>query len=182
MKAQKLWRQVHHWGSLLIMLPFGVVVISGLFLMLKKDITWIQPPTQAGVAASAVPALSFEELFAAAQKVEELDLENWRSLQRVDVKPGDGIVKFVAANNWEAQIDTETGEVLQVAYRRSDIIESLHDGSFFGDGAKRFIFLPGGIVMLVLWGTGVYLFVLPYIVRAQKRRRQAAAGHNKAQS
>lgn len=174
MKLQKLLRQVHHWGSPLIMLPLALVIGTGILLMLKKDIAWIQPPTARGEAPAAVPAQSFAALFETAQAIPELELQDWRGLDRVDVKPGKGVIKFVASNRWEAQIDTETGEVLQVAYRRSDLIESLHDGSFFSDGVKRYVFLPSGVVLLVLWGTGIYLFILPHWKRWQKRRRRAS--------
>ena len=57
-----------------------------------------------------------------------------------------------------------------MAYRRSDLIESLHDGSFFGgDFAKLGVFLPTALVLCVLWGTGIYLFFLPYMVRRRRR-------------
>jgi uncharacterized iron-regulated membrane protein len=168
LKVKKLLRQVHYWASPVIMLPLGLVVVTGLLLMLKKDIGWIQPPTQRGVAPG-VPSQEFGDLFAAAQGVPELALESWRDLDRVDLKPDKGVVKFVAANRWEAQIDAETGEVLQVAYRRSDLIESLHDGSFFSGWAKKGVFLPAGVVPLLLWGTGIYLFVLPYTRKKKKR-------------
>ena len=168
MKLSVLFRKIHHWGSLAIMLQMGVVIIAGLFLMLKKEISWIQPPSAAGQYGEAIPTQSFEALFAAAQSVPELELSEWDDLSRVDVKPGKGSVKFVAANNWEAQIDTHTGEVLQVAFRRSDIIESLHDGSFFADWVKLYIFFPSGIVLLTLWGTGIYMFFLPHIKRARR--------------
>jgi hypothetical protein len=73
------------------------------------------------------------------------------------------------------QVDLQTGEVLQVAYRRSDLIESLHDGSWFHDRAKLWVFLPVAVVVLGLWGTGIYLFFLPYAVRRSRR-----ATHNRA--
>ncbi|MEO1041054.1 MAG: PepSY-associated TM helix domain-containing protein [Pseudomonadota bacterium] len=175
MKAQKLLRQIHHWASPVIMLPLGLVVVTGVMLMLKKDINWIQPPTARGVAPTELPALSFAELFAAASEVEELRLQTWHDLDRVDVKPDKGVVKFIAANNWEAQIDSSTGEVLQVAYRRSDLIESLHDGSFFAGWTKHFVFLPAGLVLFVMWGTGVYLFALPHVKNWQKAQKKRAA-------
>ncbi|MEO1656602.1 MAG: PepSY-associated TM helix domain-containing protein [Pseudomonadota bacterium] len=175
MKPQKLIRQIHHWASPLIMLPLGLVVVTGLMLMLKKDIAWIQPPTARGDAPTELPSQSFEELFNVARQVEELDLQAWDDLSRVDVKPDKGVVKFIAANNWEAQIDTATGEVLQVAYRRSDLIESLHDGSFFAGWTKKAIFLPSGVVLFAMWGTGIYLFVLPHFKNWQKARRKRAA-------
>lgn len=173
MNVQKLLRQVHHWASPVIMLPLGLVIATGLLLLLKKDIDWIQPPSTKGVAPLEVPAQSFDDLFAAAQGVEELELESWADLARVDVKAGKGVVKFVAANNWEAQVDTDTGEVLQVAFRRSDIIEQLHDGSFFAGWVKRFVFLPSGVVLLAMWGTGIYLFVLPHWKRYRKKQKRS---------
>jgi hypothetical protein len=80
-----------------------------------------------------------------------------------------GIVKVRSQNNWEVQIDTQTGEVLQTAYRRSDIIESIHDGSWFHDKVKLWIFLPTGIVLFILWITGVYMLILSYIVKWKRK-------------
>ncbi|MEM6538362.1 MAG: PepSY domain-containing protein [Pseudomonadota bacterium] len=173
MKLQALLRQIHHWGSLLIMVQMGLVIGAGLLLMLKKEINWIQPPTQKGIDRVAVPSLSFDALLEVASGVPELELSDWESLARVDVKPNKGVVKIVASNNWEAQIDTTSGEVLQVAYRRSDIIEQLHDGSFFADWVKLYVFFPSGIVLFVLWGTGIYLFFLPHYKRFQRDRKKS---------
>ena len=172
MKTQVLLRKVHHWGSLVIMLQMGLVIGAGLLLMVKKEFDWIQPPTQKGVERTQVPSQSFGQLFNVAAQIPELALTDWHSLERVDVKPGKGVIKFVAANQWEAQIDTHTGAVLQLAYRRSDFIESLHDGSFFADWVKLYVFLPSGIVLLVLWGTGIYLFALTQLKRARKKQRR----------
>jgi len=90
----------------------------------------------------------------------------------LDVRPDKGIVKVRAVNRWEIQIDTETAEVLQVAYRRSELLESLHDGSWFHDSAKLWVFLPSGIVVTILWITGIYLFFVPYFAKRQNKKRR----------
>lgn len=172
MKTQLLLRKIHHWGSLIIMVQMGLVIIAGLMLSLKKEIDWLQPPSVNGTARADVPVQDMQSLFDVARSVEEMALTDWAELERVDFKPGKGMVKFVSTNNWEVQIDTATGEILQVAYRRSDIIEKLHDGSFFADWVKLYIFFPSGIVLLILWGTGIYLFFLPHVKRALKKRKQ----------
>jgi hypothetical protein len=77
-------------------------------------------------------------------------------------------VKVYAKNHWEIQLDHRSGNVLQVAYRRSDIIETLHDGSFFHERAKLWIFLPSAIVLLVLWMTGIHLFAKPLLVKLRR--------------
>ena len=89
------------------------------------------------------------------------------------MRPGSGVAKVRAKNRWEVQVDTATGEVVQVAYRRSDLVESIHDGSWFHERAKLWVFLPAGIVLLGLWITGVYLWFLPYVARRRKRRKLA---------
>lgn len=44
-------------------------------------------------------------------------------------------------------------------YRRSDLIESIRDGSFFGgDWVKLGLFLPAGLVLLLLWFSGLWMW------------------------
>ena len=61
-----------------------------------------------------------------------------------------------------------------MAYRRSDVIETIHDGSWFHDNVKLWIFLPTAVVVLGLWITGIYLFILPYGVRWSRARTKAS--------
>jgi len=170
MKPQIILRKVHHWGSLFIMVQMGLVIGAGLLLMLKKEVSWIQPSTETGIEREAVPALGMDALFDVAANIPELEVDAWDQLARVDVKPGKGVVKFVAQNNWEAQIDTHSGDVLALSFRRSDIIESLHDGSYFADWVKLYIFFPSGLILLMLWGSGIYLFFLPHVKRWRRVR------------
>lgn len=170
MKLSRLNRVIHRWGSILIAVPAIVVIVSGLILQLKKESAWIQPETRRG--SSSELTISFEEILAAAQGVPEADVRSWDDIDRLDVRPGKGMLKVRCRNRWEVQLDAKTGEVLQVAYRRSDLIESIHDGSFFHDSVKLWVFLPAAIVFVVLWGTGVYLFFLPYLARRRNRRNR----------
>ena len=165
-------RKIHHWLSVLIILQTGLIFGAGLLLMVKKPVDWVQPSTMRGVDPVSVPTLTIEEIFRAAQSVPELNLKSWDDVARFDVQPGKGVVKVIANNNWETQIDTTTGDVLQTAFRRSDIIERIHDGSFFGDSIRYFVFLPTGIVLLLLWASGAYLFVHTNINRLLKRSRR----------
>lgn len=172
MTAAKLNRWLHYWLSLAIVLPVALILGTGLLLILKKDVEWIQPSTLRGAAPELT--LSFDEILVAVRGVPEAGLTRWKDVDRLDVRPGKGVVKVRGKNRWEVQIDSSTGAVLGVAYRRSDLIESLHDGSFFGDGVKYGVILPTGVVLVVMWGTGLYLFVLPFLQKRKNRRRRAA--------
>ena len=51
-------------------------------------------------------------------------------IDRIDVRPEKGIVKFTFKSNfYEIQLDGVTGNLLQIELRRSDFIEKIHDGS-----------------------------------------------------
>ncbi len=171
MNTKRLFRQIHYWLSLAVFVPAGIMIAAGLFLMLKKEIDWIQPGTERGVAEAQLPEASFEAMLAAARQHPEAGIEQWSDIDRIDLRVDRGIAKLRANSGWEVQIDTKTSEVLHVAYRRSDLIESIHDGSFFSDEVKLYVFLPTGVLLLIMWGTGAYLFVLPRIAQARKKRR-----------
>jgi uncharacterized iron-regulated membrane protein len=162
------FRKTHRWGAVLVAAPFLLVLLTGLLLQVKKQVPWVQPPTQKG--AGKAPGVSFDAILTAVQRVPEAGVSSWDDIDRVDFRPKDGVVKVVCKSRWEAQLDAKTGEVVQVAYRRSDLIESLHDGSWFGDDAKLYVFLPVAVVVLGLWATGLYLFVLPYSVRWRRKK------------
>lgn len=165
---KRFLRQVHYWLSLAIIIPAGIIFFAGTLLMVKKDFAWIQPPTSRGVLADQLPAITFEDMLTASRLQDTAQIMTWSDIDRIDLRPGKGLAKIRAKSGWEVQVDTQTGDVLNVAYRRSDLIESIHDGSFFSKGVKRFIFLPTALLLIVMWGTGIYLFLLP---RFRKRRK-----------
>lgn len=162
------FRKLHRWGAVLIAIPFLLVILTGILLQLKKDVPWVQPATNKGKAK--VPTVSMDTILSAVRSVPESSVSSWEDIDRVDLRPRDGIVKVTCKNRYEVQVDFQTGHVVQVAYRRSDLIESLHDGSWFTDSVKLFVFLPVAIVVLGLWATGLYLFVLPYAVKWRRKK------------
>ena len=168
MKLSKLTRVSHRWGSIIALLPLMIIIASGIILQLKKVSPYIQPPTQHGAGTS--PAIGFELILEVAKTVPEAEIQSWEDVDRLDVRPGEGVVKVRCKNRYEVQIDTETAEILHVAVRRSDLIESIHDGSYFNDHFKLWVFLPAGIVLAMLVITGIYLFLLPYLVRRKRVR------------
>jgi hypothetical protein len=165
-------RKVHYWGAIICALPVLIVILSGILLLLKKESTWIQPPTAKGQTGD--PSVGFSQILSAAISVPQSGIRSWDDIARLDIRPDKGLVKVHATNHWEIQLDHRSGEILQVAYRRSDIIESLHDGSFFHDSVKLWVFLPSAMVLLILWLTGIYLFVKPYLIKWHRKPERAS--------
>jgi uncharacterized iron-regulated membrane protein len=167
MSLPKLSRRWHRIGAIATALPVIVIFTTGFLLQLKKDWTWVQPPTERG--SSTELALSWDAILAAVSAVPEAEITSWGDVDRLDVRPGRGMLKVRANNRWEVQLDARTGEVLSSTYRRSDLIESIHDGSWFHDKVKLFLWLPTAVVLVGMWLTGVYLWWLPH---GMKRRRK----------
>ena len=167
MALPALLRKLHYWGSIIIALPIAVIICTGIVLQLKKDVHWIQP-REIRTEARHV-SLTPDQILAAAKAAPRLEVESWDDIARVDIRPDRGLVKISAANSWELQLHSVTGAPLQTAYRRSDLLETLHDGSWFHEAAKLWLFLPSGVLLFGLWLTGMYLFVLPYWVRSRRR-------------
>ena len=171
MKFNLLTRRIHYWGAALIALPVMVILSTGLLLQAKKHWSWVQPPEHRGTGD--IPAIDLHGILAAVRLVPELGVTGWQDVNRIDVRPARGMAKAWLHSGWEVQVDLGTGNVLHTAYRRSDLIESIHDGSFFGgDWTKLGLFLPAGIVLYLMWLTGLWMFWLPFSV---KRRRKATA-------
>jgi hypothetical protein len=164
-------RKVHHWASFIVAVPLLVMIVSGLFLQMKKQWTYVQPPEQRGTGKT--PVIGLEAILASVQTVPGLSVRGWDDVNRLDVRPGKGAVKVWLNSGWEVQVDLGTGRVLQTAYRRSDLIESIHDGSFFaGDWTKLGLFLPAGLVMLLLWCSGMWMVWVPFIARRRRKEKR----------
>jgi uncharacterized iron-regulated membrane protein len=168
-KWQKLHRKAHYWGAILCALPIVAILSTGLLLQVKKQFSWIQPTTVK--TQSRNPQLSFEEILSISKAIPEANITEWQDIERLDVRPSKGVIKLRSKNDWEVQLDQASGALLAANYRRSDIIESIHDGSFFSDNTKLYIFLPAAVVLFWLWISGMYLFFKTLIVRRKHKQR-----------
>lgn len=177
-KLRKVSRQLHLWISLSIFLPVIIVIGSGLLLQVKKEIDWIQPPTQKvsqtavkEATYSSATIISSEQILRAVQTDSEAQLMDWEDIDRIDIRPSKGVIKVRGNNHWEVQLNAFTGEVLQTAYRRTDTIESIHDGSWFFEGAKLYLFLPAAVLLFVIWLTGIVMLFTT--LKSKYRKKQA---------
>lgn len=170
MNSNRLNRNTHRWSSIIIALPFLVIIITGILLLLKKEFEYIQPAS--AKVDNNYPTLSFDKILIAAQGVKIAEVDSWQAIDRLDVRPNKGIIKVRTKSSWEIQLDAQTGQVLKVAFRRSDIIEQLHDFTYWQDSANLWFTLPISITLLIIAITGTILFFLPYFRRYKNKQRQ----------
>lgn len=174
MKANVRNRRVHYWVAAVALVPLAVMITSGLLLQLKKHWAWVQPVEHRGTGTA--PQIGLDEMLRAAQTVAGMDVRSWDDVNRVDVRPDRGVAKLWLRNGYEVQVDLGTGRVLHTAYRRSDLIETIHDGSFFaGDWTKLGVFLPAGLAMLALLVTGAWMVWWTWSHKRRVRRQRRLA-------
>ena len=169
MSAARLFRKIHYWASLPLFLTIFLIALTGATLALKKDFAALQPLTRDGTRPGDL-SRPVADLVAAVRTVPRYRMAEWRDVDRIDIRPADGVAKVILQDRTEVQVDLATGKVLQVGYRTSDWLETIHDFSFLGGWAKYVFSFGSGLVLLLMAGTGVYLFMLPMLARRRKRR------------
>ena len=175
----RLSRSVHRTTGALLFVFFLVVSVTGLLLGWKKDTGGlILAETYRGSSADLKDWLPIHVLHqkAVAAMRESVAPDLSLELDRVDVRPDKGVVKFVFVEHyWGVQLDGATGEVLHVERRRADFIENVHDGSVLdylaGTGGQFKLAYTSvmGLALLTFTVTGFWLWYGPKRFRAKSR-------------
>ena len=169
MRAPLFWRKVHYWISLPLMLTILVIAVTGILLSVKKDFDSLQPPTQEGSNIGDLQR-PVADLVAAVARAPGHAGATVKDVDRIDIRPKDGVAKVILKSRTEVQVDLASGKVLSVAYRTSDWLETIHDFSILGDWSKYVFSTGSGLLLLGMAGSGIYLFLLPFLARRRKRR------------
>lgn len=155
-------RRIHRALGVSLFAFFMILAITGLLLGWKKNLPLLQKPTQKAVSTDVSQWLPMDTLLTIANAALEQRFGDQLSneLDKLDVRPGNGIIKVLYKKHYYSfQIDATTGVILSTEYRTSDLVEHIHDGTFI----DNYLNLPGGIFKLfytTLLGTALAVFVL----------------------
>ena len=154
-----------------------MISTTGLLLGWKKK-TGLLAPTQKGMSVNPAEWLTIDSLTKLAVKYlhDSIDASLPSELDRIDIRPAKGIVKFVFANHyWGLQIDCASGKLLLIEQRKSDFIEDIHDGTILdkvlGTDEKAMLGYTTimGISLFMLTATRFWLWYGPKRLRKSKR-------------
>ncbi len=166
----KFFRGAHRWTGIVLGVVFLNIAVSGFLLLIKKDHDWIQPPTHQGTAGGVEAFITNQRLFEIVFALDHPDFRTLDDIDRVDFRPGRRVFKVRSVHHHaEIQIDAVSGAVLNTAVRRSDLIESLHDGSYYGGWAHAWLMPATSLALLLLLGSGLYIWLQPKYRRARRR-------------
>jgi hypothetical protein len=174
-QTTRLYRKIHKWIALPLLLFFLLIGITGLLLGWKKQLALL-PKTAIGTDKNSKAWISIDSLQKIAVHYAKHTLHTDTNIDRIDIRPSKGIAKIVFAQHFtELQIDCATGKILAVNIRKSDFIEKLHDGSILDywwqtkhDETKLFYttLLSWGLILLSL--SGFFLWYNPIRIRKLK--------------
>ncbi len=181
-KQQAKWirwfRWLHRKIAIFLFVFFLIISITGILLGVKKQ-TGLLAPTKKGVSTDLSTWLSMDSLQKNAIRFIRDSVPGNLSTEvdRIDVRPDKGIVKFTFKDHFQGlQLDGTTGQLLLIEKRRSDFIEKLHDGSIldkiFGtsdDQVKVSYTVIMGLSLFMLIVTGMWLWYGPKRLRKSKK-------------
>lgn len=182
----RLYRKIHGALGGALFVFFILIAGTGLLLGWKKQSGGLLlAKSYQGVSTDPKTWLPVDSLRQIAFRTlrDSVSAELSTNLDRIDIRPQKGMVKFVFQDHyWGVQLDCMTGQVLHIERRRSDFIEHLHDGSYFdsllqvGDQPIKLLYTTVmGVALLVFSITGFYLYYGPKRIRRQKQARSAKA-------
>ncbi len=162
---------LHRWLGITAGLVLMGTAVTGLLLLVKKDYDWIQPPAMA-CADGGVEEL--QPITAVYDAVFALGLPQLRSeadIARVDFRPAKRLHKVISRHDdLEVQVCAVTLKTSAPRVRRSDWIEALHDGSWFGGFTHDYVMPVVALLLLFLAGSGYVMWGVPAFKRWRRRR------------
>jgi len=158
----RLFRKWHRWVSIFIAIPFLIIVVTGLLLASRGFNTWVQPtyPT-----LKSELKVTFPQILEIVKTVPEANINSWKDISQIDIRPDTGNIRVRSKNMWELQIDGATGAISNSAVRRVSWLTSIHEGAQFGPWVRYGIFFPSSLCVFFLLISGVAIFFQPYINR-----------------
>lgn len=179
----KLARKIHRMTGAILFVFFFLLAVTGLLLGWKKHSGGIiLPKSFQGTSTDLRTWLPIDVLHQKALAIarESISPNLSTELERIDMRPDKGMVKFVFVEDyWGIQLDAATGELLHIERRRSDFIENVHDGSIFdyllgtSSGQIKLVYttiMGGALLMFTI--TGFWLWYGPKKYRANSNRHR----------
>ena len=175
-KILRIVRKIHRTTGALLFVFFFLISVTGFLLGIKKHSGGlILPITKTGSSVQISQFLPLDSLQNNAIRFmsEYNKIEKEIEIDRIDVRPDKGIIKFTFKSNfYEIQLDGVTGKVLQMELRRSDVIEKIHDGSIvdyyvgFESGIFKLVYtIIMSFALMIFTITGFWLWYGPKKMR-----------------
>jgi len=172
----KKLRAGHRWIGLIATLFLFIIAVTGFLLATKGSLPWVRPPEAKGAEITAVEeVIGLSAVVSIAIAVGNPEIASFDAIGRIDYRPSRNVFKVLSKNlRHEIQVCGKTGKVLQVAYRSDQLVEDIHDLSFFAAWLHTYWLPVVAALLAVLAISGTCIFFVPVLrKRAHARKRDA---------
>lgn len=156
----RLMFHLHLWIGIMLTAILIVISITGILLNHKRGLG-LMPDVPHTPSGPLTQALSISELAQAAERTAGPAVAT-AGIDRMDVRPGDGVVKvrFNDALVTEVDLDLVTGQVVVSEPRNDVFLEKLHSAEILG---KRWVLVSdiAAAGLLLLLASGVWIWLYP---------------------
>jgi uncharacterized iron-regulated membrane protein len=152
------WRKIHRVLSLIVVLPFLVMLLTGLILQLRQQLEFVQPSPVVMERMPERALLSMDQVMEAAGVRAE-------SVQRIIFRPQQFHLSLWLKDGRELQVHPQSGKILKAAPRYTNLLIQLHEGSYFSKWVQYLVFFPAGLGVVILTISGL-------IIYPRRRRRE----------
>lgn len=167
-RTMRTVRRIHRLTASFLSVALLIIAVTSILLGWKKNSNgYLHPESYQGSTADFSRWLPLDSLKTIAiMTLRENGREGLNEeIDRIDIRPDYGMVKFVFAHHYHGvQLDGATGAVLHVEHRRSDVVEDIHDMSiidrllgFDGEIVKLIYTTFAGISLVMFALTGIWL-------------------------
>ncbi|MBC7904062.1 MAG: PepSY domain-containing protein [Gemmatimonadaceae bacterium] len=178
-KILRIARKVHRTTGALLFVFFFFISITGLLLGWKKHSgDALLAKSRKGSSTNLAEWLSIDSLhrLAAIHAREHIGPAFDTTIDRIDVRPDKGMVKFTFVSDFVGlQLDGATGKLLHIEKRRADFVENVHDGSILdryfntSNGQIKLVYTSVmGVALFIFTVTGFWLWYGPKRMRSRK--------------
>jgi len=166
-------RSWHKWVGLISAVFLMILAGTGFLLAIKGRVDWIRPATQKGTKMpSLVGSISLEVAAKSAVSVGIPELASVRDIDRFEYHTDKNIFKILSVKGYhEVQVDGATGKVLSVGKRNDQLIEDIHDFSFFSSFLHQWWLPVVALGLLALACSGLLIYTIP-VLRRRKFERE----------
>lgn len=153
---------LHRWLGIAAGLVLLVTASTGLLLLIKKDYAWIQPKSMKCAEGSVEELQSLQNVYQAVLALGLPQFAGEDDIERIDFRPDKRLFKVISRHeHCEVQVCAISLRTSGTGERRSDWLESLHDGSWFGDFAHNRLMPVVAIILLYLAASGYVMWLFP---------------------
>lgn len=169
-------RSLHRWIGLFASLFLAVISVTGFFLAMKDRFAFMRPPVQeAAKLERAQDILPVAQVLQVAFDAGHPELAEIGHVDRVDYRPKDNVFKVVSKDGYrEVQVDGTQGKVVSDAFRNDQLMEDIHDMSFFADLMHGYLLPLVALFLCFLSISGIVIFLTPIVRRWRFKHKKSA--------